>query len=92
MPTKTRDTRRAQLARAFTEAEDENIEEEVNDTSVLTLDFMTRQIQHNLNHLGSNNPFSHHKVTKPGTRENNNKGAVSHRNSTQKFNLKNGSE
>ena len=35
----------------------ENIEDDINDNSVVTLDSMRRQIQQNMNYLGSNNPF-----------------------------------
>ena len=57
-----------------TEANDENIEEEdANDISLITLDSMTRKIKQNTNHLGSNNPFQHEKLYKPGSKAN--KGA-----------------
>ena len=49
---------------------DENIYEDegVIETTVVTLDSMTRGIRPNLNHLGSNNPFSLDKLMKPGSR------------------------
>ena len=48
----------------------ENIEDDANDGSVVTLDTMRQQIQQNMNYLGSNNPFQHDKLAKPGSKAN----------------------
>ena len=55
-------------ARLNTEMKDEDIGDDEEGGTEVTLDSMTRQINQNMRSLGSNNPFIHEKVVKPGSK------------------------